>query len=696
MRAAGHRYGEAAPSPDVFRALPRPSGHSLGPPPEPDRMLKRRLPLHLLSVLVGVPILAAIPGGSMILAILGISFLIFIHEWGHFYACRLTGTRTETFSIGFGPRLFGWEKDRNGKRRFTVGRRQLDPADHAMDFRIAAVPLGGYVKMAGEIAGEGGTITGRPPEPDEFPSKSAWARTFIICAGVIMNFITAIVFYFITIQGGKAYRAPMLGTVTKGAAAWQAGLEAGDRVVSINGKKTITWIDLQMEIAFADRDGPNTVVVQRGNEKKTFEVTPSYDEERGILAFGVGSVTGIQFGEGEDAVLVGPDEHVLVDGAPAVGGAEAMRLYNNALQAGHFPVQFQNAAGKRILFGATPAAKDAPLEDAGAKVGLAAYAPPKVTKARGQAAASLAEGDVLRAALAGSKRIDIHSGRELDTLVFEPSLSGFEIERAGKTVKIDVALPNPAAIAGFLANVAVKSKTDTRVYPLAAGTLYETAGLHRYPSAPALEAGIPVGAPVKKIGTVLVREWSDILAALKKTQAGTSIDITYGKPDGTEATASVTPVALEGLGRVQITVVEHKERWETDGVGQAFAMGAGRTWRETKNVFRTIGALFTGSISFNKNIAGPITLITASKRFAEDSLLRLIWFLAYVSVMLAVLNILPIPVLDGGHLVFILIEKIKGKPLTDETIFRFQKVGFLMLLVLMFFAFKNDFTRLFS
>ncbi len=64
--------------------------------------------------------------------------------------------------------------------------------------------------------------------------------------------------------------------------------------------------------------------------------------------------------------------------------------------------------------------------------------------------------------------------------------------------------------------------------------------------------------------------------------------------------------------------------------------------------------------------------------------------------MLAVLNILPIPVLDGGHLMFILIEKIKGKPLEDETIFRFQKIGFLMLLVLMFFAFKNDFTRLFS
>ena len=123
-------------------------------------------------------------------------------------------------------------------------------------------------------------------------------------------------------------------------------------------------------------------------------------------------------------------------------------------------------------------------------------------------------------------------------------------------------------------------------------------------------------------------------------------------------------------------------------------MGFGRTVRETKNVFRTIGSLFAGTINFDKNIAGPITLVTVSKRFAERGFLRLLWFLAYVSVMLAVLNILPIPVLDGGHLMFIIIEKIKGAPLKDETIFRFQKIGMILLLVLMFFAFKNDIQRL--
>ena len=112
-------------------------------------------------------------------------------------------------------------------------------------------------------------------------------------------------------------------------------------------------------------------------------------------------------------------------------------------------------------------------------------------------------------------------------------------------------------------------------------------------------------------------------------------------------------------------------------------------------MFRTIGGLFSGSISFNKNIAGPITLITASKQQAAAGLPSLLWFLAYISVMLAVLNILPIPVLDGGHLLFILIEKVKGSPLNEAVAVKAMYIGLFLLLTLMFFAFKNDITRLF-
>ena len=91
---------------------------------------------------------------SYAISILAVGVLIFVHELGHFLACRATRTRVETFSIGFGPRMFGWETPRGGTRRFTVGARSLDAAGGSMDVRLSIVPLGGYVKMAGENPGE--------------------------------------------------------------------------------------------------------------------------------------------------------------------------------------------------------------------------------------------------------------------------------------------------------------------------------------------------------------------------------------------------------------------------------------------------------------------------------------------------------------------------------------------------------------
>ncbi|MDJ0522573.1 MAG: site-2 protease family protein [Planctomycetota bacterium] len=661
-------------------------------------MLKRRLPLHLLSVLVGVPVLAAIPGGSLILAILGISLLIFLHEWGHFYACKLTGTRTETFSIGFGPRLFGWEKDRDGQRRFTVGRRRLDPADHAMDFRVAAIPLGGYVKMAGEIPGEGGDGTSRPPAPDEFPAKSAWARTFIISAGVIMNFLTAIVFYFITIQGEKAFRAPIVGEVSPGGAAWAAGVEPGDRVLEINGQSTPTWIDLQMEIAFSSKDEAAEVIVERGGERKRIDVEPVYDDERGILAFGIVSTNGLQLGEGDDALDIGPQDEVTIGGVTVRGGSRAYTLIRNAVALGKLPLEVTKPGGQRYVLEPRPAKPEEKLEDPGAKVGIGAYAPVHVKATRGRTRDVFAIEDRILAVVQGGKREAINRREDIAALLFTDAIEAFVVERGGNELERPVSLRTREDVVAFLGDLSVDTKLDTRILPLQAGNIFDRGaqGTYRLSSAPALEAGIPPGARVVRVGKVITREFDDIIKALGKAKVGEPMDVTYQTEAGDETTVAVTPAALTSLGVLPITLVEHRERWSADGVGSALAMGAGRTWRETKNVFRTIGALFTGTISFNKNIAGPITLITASKRFAEDSLLRLVWFLAYVSVMLAVLNILPIPVLDGGHLMFILIEKIKGKPLEDETIFRFQKIGFLLLLVLMFFAFKNDFTRLFS
>ncbi|MDF1700755.1 MAG: site-2 protease family protein [Planctomycetota bacterium] len=656
--------------------------------------MNRRIPTLCLSLLVGLPLAASLPGGSVIVAILGISFLIFVHEWGHFYACKLTGTRTETFSIGFGPRLFGWEKTREGQRRFTIGRRQTDPADHTMDFRIAAVPLGGYVKMAGELPGEGGGADGEPA-PDEFPAKSASARIFIVCAGVIMNFFTAFVFYTLCIQLETPFDPPLVGLVEQGSAAWHAGVKTGDRIESIDGTTTPTFIDLRVGVAMASSDDDSQIGLTRDGKEETFPFRPVYDEELGLLRFGVARGMGLALGEGDEAFEIGPIEAATINGIRVRGGAEAYAVLRMARSGGFLPIVATKADGTTITLEPQPAeeADEAP----GAKVGIAAFTEATVQAVRGAAAKVLEKGDVLVTAHAGGQLRPLDTGFSLEALPFRAPITNFVVMRAGKPVEIAVDLPDAAAIAAFLDEVALDPKVDAaRAAPIDPGAMVETANeLWRYPSTPARDVGLPSGAKILKVKGLVVGSITEVAKELRDAKPGVAIPFTIQVGDGPERTIEITPVALERVGTLKVTRVEYKETWQPDGFGQAVVWGWDRMVRETMTVFRTIKSLVTGQLSFSKNIAGPVTLIDVSRKSAEDGSLRLIWFLAYVSVMLAVLNILPIPVLDGGHLMFILIEKARGKPLKDETIYRMQQVGFLLLLLLMFFAFKNDFTRLF-
>ncbi len=650
--------------------------------------MQRRFPRLCLSLLVGLPLAASLPGGSMIQAILGISFLIFVHEWGHFYACRLTGTRTETFSIGFGPRLFGWEKTRDGQRRFTVGRRQTDPADHAMDFRVAAIPLGGYVKMAGELPGEGGDDS-RPPAPDEFPGKSAWARIFIVCAGVIMNFITAIVFYTACIEFGGVYEPPLVGTVEPGSAAWSAGVQTGDRIISIGGNDTPTFLDVRVEVAVGSSDTDGEIIVERAGKRETLAYRPIYNEERGLLVFGVGAVAGVEFGKDDTTVAIGHEEPVTVAGIPVRGGTEALKTFMAALNVGISPVEIRRADGTTVRI--TPS----PVEDAeapGPKIGIVPWVEATVTAVRGAAEGVLKEGDVLVSANAGGVVRDLRSRLAVQALPFNAPVSALVVRRGEHTEEITLDLPDRASAAKYFQSIALTyGKLTNRAIAIEAGGFHLTeSGLWRYPSSPAMDAGFPPGARVVRVGTVAIGSFEAIPDALRSVKAGEPITFTVTVGDGPEQVLDLTPVALVHEGDIEVRPVIFKEPWKTDGFGHAVQLGWDRMVRETTNVFRTIGALVTGNLSFNKNIAGPVRLIGASKSFAEDGFLRLLWFLAYVSVMLAVLNILPIPILDGGQLVFILIEKIRGKKLSEALTYNLMKVGFFLLLILMFFAFKND------
>ena len=183
------------------------------------------------------------------LFVLGV--LVFVHELGHFLAARRVGIRVLTFSLGFGPKLL---KTKRGDTEYC----------------ISLIPLGGYVKMAGESAEEA-----RTGAPDEYMSKSKWERFQVLIMGPVMNLVLAVVVLAAVLAQGAqvpAYRdeAPVIGGLTPGGPADMAGIRVGDRILTVAGDAVPTWD--KFDIAIATRP-KREVPVTLEREGQTIGVT---------------------------------------------------------------------------------------------------------------------------------------------------------------------------------------------------------------------------------------------------------------------------------------------------------------------------------------------------------------------------------------------------------------------------------------
>jgi len=190
-----------------------------------------------------------------------IGVMILIHELGHYWAARFFDVRIDTFSFGFGPRLFGFKRGET-------------------DFRFSAILFGGYVKMAGEQPGDEAAN-----DPRAFLAKPRWQRLIIAFAGPFMNIILAI--GLVTVLFMNQYpkiptiHSPVVGYVTPNLAAAKAGIQEGDRILQVEDKVDPTWEDIGIrEVSSAGR--PMHVAVERNGSRLSFTVTPVADERSGI------------------------------------------------------------------------------------------------------------------------------------------------------------------------------------------------------------------------------------------------------------------------------------------------------------------------------------------------------------------------------------------------------------------------------
>jgi len=647
-------------------------------------------------------------------SIIGLGLVIFLHEFGHFAVAKWCNVYVERFSIGFGPVLLSWKWGET-------------------EYALSAIPFGGYVKMLGQDDADPSQMTNEEiaADPRSYVAKNVLQRMAIISAGVTMNVITAVLFYIIAFGFGVDSVPPVIGVVSPGLPAWQAGVRRGDVVEKLNGRSVASFQDLALHVAVSDGDIALEGKRKDGTPFKTV-VTPDFSGTRPQI--GIRPSPGLTVVEAPKTVK--PTDTPVQPESAASRANPAFEWGDQLVKVGETEVtsfaQFQDVLATRngAATTVTVKRKGAPLEIAVDSnyfrtLGLRFDAAPITAIQTGSpaAAAGLEIGD--KFAKINGKNI----GAEIDPLRLPDEFA----QLAGQSVDVVVSRQNPK---GGRMDVQLKVIPDARPGWLdppegegepisipAIGVAFHTIPviLHVEPDGPAAQAGIPVQAKIQSVEFVKPDEavtdkaqpkivalhdeknsekannWGYIFAALQR-MPGYHLKLTIRENDQTPPRV-VTVIPAEDktwpspqLGlMMQVTLQQEKAA----NVSEAISMGANRAWSTVLNIYLTLKSLVTGRLS-HKELHGPLGIAQAAYESARMGFVPFLLFLGFLSLNLAVLNFLPIPVLDGGHMVFLLYEGLTGKRPSEKIMVGSLYVGLAFLLGLMALVLYLDIGRLFT
>ena len=207
---------------------------------------------------------------TLIIFILILGTLVFVHELGHFVMAKRAGVHIYEFALGFGPKI--WSKV--GKKDKVV-------------YSIRMLPIGGFVQIAGEVYEDDNKI----PKDKLMVNKSWGSRLSIMVAGVFNNFLLALIILFIYALGwGYTEQKAIIGSVVENYPAEKSGIEAGDKILAVNGKKTDTWNVLLLRINMKDKDGAYSFLVEKADGREvTYKLSPIKElneKEEEVRVFG--------------------------------------------------------------------------------------------------------------------------------------------------------------------------------------------------------------------------------------------------------------------------------------------------------------------------------------------------------------------------------------------------------------------------
>ena len=664
---------------------------------------------------------------NIVKVLAGLGFVIFVHELGHFLVAKACGVKVEKFYVGFDvPIKIGPLKLPASIVKFQWGE---------TEYGIGIVPLGGYVKMLGqddnpanaeaeaarirqdgsesEVAGEGEL------DPKSYPAKTVPQRMAIISAGVIMNLIFGVIMAAVAYKIGTPIQPASVGRVSYGSNAWLAGWQPGYDLVGFSESDVashfyrFTW-DLRYAVIGGGMDNTTGIpfrVVNRDGIESINKVQPRQSGENskqvtiGIIAASNATVVSA---ESTKQLQIG-DQIVAVDGVsierdthgpnPDLLGWHATELI--AADPTKTLTLTVMRAGQQLQVSLPPVA----LKQPHVRFGMG----PVVGVIAGSVGdeAGFLKGDVIKLVNGEPVGDPVTLPQRMENLTGKRVV--FQVSRSsdGQTQSLSEITVESLPVSHFLTPAAPYSTGCLQGLGVAYGcdNIVVTSELDGVQPGDRLDS-------VQLVKTAANQDKIDV-RQLQKQSLGDYLSWFYIHQTGQASRPGFNlQLNFSRHSEQQIVVIpEWKDStenfsWErgimfaplerlhqASGWGEAFQLGLRRTGQDMSRVGQTIGWIAGGKASV-ADLGGPVMIIKVAKDEAARDVTRLLLFLTMLSANLAIINFLPIPILDGGHFVFLTIELIRRKPVSERIQGSLSMIFLVALLCFMLFVVTNDVFRL--
>ncbi|MBM3964409.1 MAG: metalloprotease, partial [Planctomycetes bacterium] len=712
---------------------------------------------------------------NILLVALGLGFVIFVHELGHFLAAKLFGVKCEKFYVGFDvPIKIGPLKLPSKLLHFQWGE---------TEYGIGMIPLGGYVKMLGQdddprkLKEEAERIRTENPDtpsdapnriqldPRSYPAKPVFARMIIISAGVVMNLIFGVLMAALAFKLGVPYDPAVIGEVIPGDPAWTAGIRAGDKIVqvaSVNDDQ-LSFNDMRQKVALSGIRDPKTPVdveYERDGKKTYLQIlgTTAHsapDAKIKLLTLGIRAASTTRLSKKfafdrhireQDLKLGGlePGDIIVgIDGTklssnpysdipmgyqleerlhPKAGETVTLQVQRTAngseqtVDVPIAPVRLKNFGLRFAVEGVTAVSVDSIAAAEGVQPG------DQLVKFNGQPIDDALTLPHLVATFAG-KEVSL----ELQRKSAAPSQRGSAESQSGDAaVGVEASFNKVISLIWKVPTTFQMINTISMFTPSGfelpgSGLVYKASNVVQsvIEGSTAQKNGLKAGDAIAQIQFIprtekekaYYKEVIDSKSLLEKIPVDSAHSIQFFfelaqlMPEGlpvavyverdSKVEASETSIAVDSMWYWPdrgLALEPFKKTYIAHSLLDSLNRGVGEIWRRLGDVAEFLQLLVTGK-AFNA-IGGPGTIAVQATDAASQGISPLLMFLTLLSANLAIVNFLPIPALDGGHMIFLIAEAVLGRPIDEELQMKLTLGGVIALLSLMAWAIFNDYIHL--